>query len=419
MFIIYAEYLDPSKKEKIMIFNSNIENQTVLFLKLDMILNESGTLEMTILKDNPYNRMDPAYNKIIRVFKNNKEIWRGFETKIKTDFYLNKYVLFEGAFSFFKYIVGQYPSKMKENYYSYTEKDLITYFFNSSFPKYSNNKLIPRNINFLDGSRPDLNNLLEEYISFNEGLDNLFETFENVLKNRILNKWGGYIVPKFYSDSDYYDLNIFGEHSLEYYSTAIPERMFYKGKNVLDFSIEIDNSNVYTGALPIGYNGFLIKGENYPVKDNVQMNDDPDYGKDDIIKQFGERVRIIVVNPEGDYEINDPGQLKSASKWFLSSKDDCYINIKIDIFDENVLKDNDLIILPGEQFTYQYFDSKISYPNPFNVLCNEVIIDFLNLEKSIWKSGVDNKISGYTDEDFEQMALNYYIDFNNGEYYIT
>lgn len=405
----------------IMSTDHSYDNYGIISLKLNMILNEPGTLEVTFKKDHPYFEKIFSEKALIisvteehrAIYESRREIWRGIEAKRELDFYGNLYILFDGVLSFTKYLIGKLPDFLKKENEGDNgtivgpQLDILKDFFSTITKVEDGNLLYPKNFNF-DIANNDV--ISRNHYIF-EKVDNLYDNLYNVIKTYLIGKSGGYLIPSFPDQNGSWDIHYLSSSYLPKFND---QTYFYKvvekGKNIIDFKKEISLDDVYTGMFPIGKDGLLLTNNKSIIDENCVFLD---YNDLDLVYRLGKRIMIKEFpNISKDLDLKTTAKIELRNVYSKLN-----LNLRINMFDEDILSYDKFILLPGEVFTYLN-----SSGYHLNVLCTEFTMDFLNPEKSVWKSGydVESITSAMNEKEIVEKIIgdnNFKIDISIADYF--
>ncbi len=450
---ISGQYADYNDNYSCVIYDTDtkIRPSMVFYLKLTMEIDQPGTLEMTLAKEHPFNKMDYKKKRVVRVFNNGDEIWRGYPVKTETDFYGNKIILCDGCLACLKNIITEYPeyityrgenADLMFDYYRVT--DLIKYAFSHIFKgdDYSN-KIAPFDINYFCGD------VHKDYVGDKDSVwvnpfgeeDNRYTTLDEFLRHRLTDQYGGYLIYDFSppgvilepdpippseawhigylsSSNDYESLyyddgkSWYNSYKCCFFKTLDELReairrghvkVLEKGKNIIDFKKSVDISEIFTGVFPIGEDGILINGRNvldwnFPfqtISENVVIDEEA-------AKVLGQIIKI-----QNFSDIKDKTLLKDTASAYLKNNLFKNINLEISFFDDAILSNDGHFTIPGNSVCYKYGD-ELSGNFIYNIICHSVEIDFLNPSKSVWKTFVDSeKLSNKYDDSNKSKGIYY------------
>ena len=404
MFAVYAQYRDygTTLNTENLIYRSDTfpaNSNKIISLKLNMALNEAGTLEMTIPKDNLYCSMDLNKLKMIRVYNNSMEIWRGFESKRDIDFWGNVSLLFDGVFSIIQTMYGVYRVDSLYSSQSFQPKKFVEDFFATTRDSMTIDILLPNFILFKVGDGLGHDDVFDYYnpddfdisngASSAEDFQNGFVTLESILTRALIDPCGGYLRPNFenagwrieYISSKYSD---FGKHVR---SNII--KNFKRNKNLLDYKKTIDNNGMASGILPFGKGEAITISGNYTSMNNNVLYDE------DLVKQYGERIKMVTHD-----DVTNRNILKARANvdlTILKTLSQENSNEVLTLFDYDISSDKNYILLPGDCFM---IDIQSEFTNASaKYLCTECNLDLINPEKSTWNTGDKNKYN-YTSFEF-------------------
>lgn len=282
--------------------------------RLTLEANKAGTLQFTVLPShNLYNSLNKLRNNISVLDEEGSVLWKGRIISSTLDFYKNNEIVCEGK------LASLNDSLYRANEFSGTPEELFEAILTNHNSQVTNDqKLLKGTVTVEDPN---------DYIS--RSWENATSSWE-LMKTRLLDTLGGYLVVRYESDGDYLDYL-----DEEDFVLSSNQKIVF-GENLLDLSELISGDETYTACIPLGaeitektygqveytlenpptweVNKYYTKsGEDYILVEteaefNVYVASLTDLYEVTAEEKTGERVDIKSVNEGRDYIINTNAQ---------------------------------------------------------------------------------------------------------------
>ena len=223
---------------------------------LNLEINKVGTLTFSIYSDHPYfDRLEKLKPKIVAK-RGNKDIFRGRIVNDEQGIYNEKNIECESSLSYLN------DSIYRPSSFSGTPKELFTLIFNNHNSQVTDEqKLKIGNVTVTDPNNY-ISRSWEDYLSS-----------WDLLKTRLLDTLGGYLVERYEDDGTYIDwLEDFKSGDNLLVSTQTIEF----GENLINILAKNDASTTYSVVIPLGYEIEAEDGTKSRLTIN-SVNDDKDY----------------------------------------------------------------------------------------------------------------------------------------------
>lgn len=269
---------------------------------LNMKLNDSGTLEITIPTTNPlYDKLQPRISELT-VVKDGKEIWNGEIRSSKSDFKKQNIVKAVGELSYLT--ASSQPQKKYENV---NTLQIFTALINEHNAQVEPRKQFEVGVVTVGESRRDWITDYEDTLDF--------------LRSELCEKLNGYLRIRKVDGKRYLDLV-----ALKDYGKSCTQPIKF-GKNLLDYVTGITADSIATVVRPLGTtleNGKIDGIDSYVTIESI--NDGKDYieNKEAIESGIGYVWRTVHFNV-----LTDPEAVKTAGENWL--KDNQFANMTIDV----------------------------------------------------------------------------------------
>lgn len=335
---MYTVYLD----DDIIYSPLLIESGLIIFSGvINLKLNEAGTFEFIIPKDNPYYDSIIPRKSIIRVYDGEELIFKGVTHEFGKEFNKMKTVYCKGVLSFLEDSLCR-PFEFSGTLRNYLLQRLQAH--NDQMDRYK--KFVLGNVTVQDN-----NNYVHRY-------KETFEDTMSVLRDQLLDTHGGY-----FKVTDGGDLNGL-DYISDFNDTTIQTIEF--GKNLLDFVQNSTTDTLYTALVPYGAD---VESETDTQKkvDITSVNG----GRDYIIDQSAANIYGLIWHYEEYGDITLPANLLTRAREDLQANVDINMTLEISAFDLSLI-DADLDRIGLGKYT-----RIISLPHDFDrvLLCNEVEIN--------------------------------------------
>lgn len=223
---------------------------------LNLEINKVGTLTFSIYPDHPYfDKLEKLKPKVVAK-RGNKDIFRGRIVNDEQGIYNEKNIECESSLSYLN------DSIYRPSSFSGTPKELFTLIFNNHNSQVTNGqKLKIGNVTVTDPNNY-ISRSWEDYLSSWE-----------LLKTRLLDTLGGYLVERYEDDGTYIDwLEDFKNGDNLLVSTQTIEF----GENLINILAKNDAATTYSVVIPLGYEIEAEDGTKSRLTIN-SVNDDKDY----------------------------------------------------------------------------------------------------------------------------------------------
>lgn len=228
------------------IYDPRLEDRPLLSATFKLAVNEAGSCTLELPADHPALPKLRMLSGMVELQSDGLPIYRGRILRPVSDFYNTRTVETEGAVAClndslippFDYPDGVAGADKAEN--------TVAFFFTWLLQQHNNQVTAGQQIKPGVVTVTDPNNYIAR-----SSTDYL--TSMEVLKGRLLDILGGYLIPRYEDDGTYLDyyaeLPLTNTQTVEF------------GENLLDISKEADGSDIYTAILPVGSDGLTIAAE--------------------------------------------------------------------------------------------------------------------------------------------------------------
>lgn len=249
-----------------LIFSKNIATLQLTEAKLYLELNKTGVFSFIIYPNHKYYDRLIKMKSIVKVYQNDKLIFKGRILNEELSFYNAKQVTCEGVLAFLLDSVIR-PFNFSEGINRKTPKELLEYFIsehNKSVDDYKKFKV--GNVTVTDGDTTNTDNLISRS-------SDSYQTTWNAIQNSLVDTLGGYLYVRFEDDVTYIDY-------LKDFDTLSNQPIIF-GKNLLDLTRNVKGENIVTAIIPTGGNSESLVKLSYGITPRELGNGF--YGKEDYI----------------------------------------------------------------------------------------------------------------------------------------
>lgn len=195
--------------------------------KLSVELNRTGSFTFTIGTDNQYYGALHKKKSIVRVYDDNRRLYRGRVLDSKRDFYNDLHVTCEGELAFLK------DSRQRPYTFEGSVADYLALLINNH-----NSQVEPeKQFRVGDCTVTDPNNLI---VRADSGYPETWET----IQKKLIEKLGGYIWTREEQDGVYIDY-------LQDFETINLQEINF-GENLIDFEENVKGADIATAVIPLG-----------------------------------------------------------------------------------------------------------------------------------------------------------------------
>ena len=260
---MYKIYADNS-----LIYDSTLDDYNIAKGSISKEVNKAGSFTFTIYPDNPFYNSIERLKTIIRVYKNNRLIFRGRVLSDDSGFFNDKVFTCEGELSFLL------DSIYRPYNFTGSPAELFTQFIES------HNSQVDESKRFIVGdvTVTDPN----DYI--NRSNSNYEDTLTNINKH-LIESLGGYL----YITRDEQERPVLNWFSDFPYKSDQPIEF---GENLLDFTKTNSASDIATGIIPLGAK--VGEGDNETRLTIESVNDNKDYIEDaTAVAKYGKIYKVV------------------------------------------------------------------------------------------------------------------------------
>lgn len=267
---MYEVYYDD-----VLLYKNGIEELAIVNATVDLELNKVGSFEFTIYPNHPLYSNITQMKKIITIFQDNTIIFRGRILDITLGFNNSKKVNVEGELAFLNDTIVRPFEKNGTD---------INTLFNMLLKQHNDNVDEEKQILF-GNSNVTSDSISVELTSY--------DTTWNVIFDLIIDKYGGYIVPRHVIENekimtylDYIDYDI--ESEINYCTQTIEF-----GKNLVDFKKELKGEDLFSCLIPLGNE--VSVGDSKSSKVNIaSVNNGKDYIlNDELVSKYGRIFKTV------------------------------------------------------------------------------------------------------------------------------
>jgi hypothetical protein len=225
--------------------------------KLNLELNKNGTLTFTIYDSHPYYDNISKLKSIITVYQGTTIVFKGRVIDDTTELYKSKKVTVEGVRAYL----------LDSIYRPFSYQGDVTPFLQSILDSHNSQVETFQQFTLGTVTVTDPNGYINR-----SSIDYL--TSYEVIKTRLIDTLGGYLVVRYESDGNYIDyLSDFTDTSTQNIEFAV---------NLSDLSQKVDGTSIYTGIIPLGSKLKDSSGNTTDERLTIEsVNDNKDYLIDD------------------------------------------------------------------------------------------------------------------------------------------
>lgn len=270
--------------------DSRVDDLAIINPKVNLEVNKAGSFSFIIPPQHPYYDAITKRMSLIRVVRDEEELFEGICTSVSDDFYKQRTVECEGSLTFFNDTI-QRPHK----YQNMTVRGLLESFVANHNAKCEENKHFQVGIVTVMDSNDSI------YCFTN------YETTMECLKNDLVDDLGGFFRVRNSEGARYID------YLAESPNTAT--QAISLGDNLLDFDTTLDTTKIATVIIPLGATKETSSIEGLDERVGIaSVNDGKDYVvSEDAVQNFGWIEKVVTWD-----NVTTPGALKSKAELYLS-----------------------------------------------------------------------------------------------------
>ena len=282
---MYQIYVDNS-----IFCDSRVDDLAVINPKINLEVNKAGSCEFIIPPQHPYYSVIKKRMSLIRIVRDEQELFEGICTSISDDFFRQRTVKCEGVLSFFNDTI-QRPHR----YQNVTVRGLLEAYVAR------HNSLCEASKHFTVGmvTVTDSNNSIYCYTNY--------ETTMECLKDDLVGDLGGYLRVRTDNGIRYLD------YLADSPNTA--SQSIILGENLIDFDSTLDTTQIATVIIPLGA---TLEESSVPGLDErvgiASVNDGKDYiVSESAVENFGWIEKVVIWD-----SVTKPENLKRKAEAYLS-----------------------------------------------------------------------------------------------------
>jgi len=338
-----------------LIYTPELQMLALINPVLDLDIETNGSFKFGMYETHPFYSLPKKLKSMIIVFKGNEMLFVGRILNETKGWHNERMFECEGCKAYLNdSVIEPYDFSSGSNHTSTTE--LFTYFINK------HNEQVYADKRFLVGNVSVIDDYIVKSNSFYQS------TWENI-KTRLLDSFGGYIVPRFESNGIYLDwVNDF---------SSVNTQRIQLGVNLKALEQQIDGADIITRVLPLG-----AKNEETGVYTTIaEVNDGVLYLEDlEAVSTYGKITKVVEFS-----NITTPSALKTKAQAYLNDAVLQKITLKVSAIDLSNVEDVDALKVgsyvyinsPKHSINTQLLINRMTYNlnNPAN--------DTLTLDKSV------------------------------------
>lgn len=361
-----------------LIYDTKIEDLTLVSPKLELELNKTGSFTFTIYPQNPYYNKLKKLKSIIRVYQNNYLLFRGRILNDEEGFYNQKQVTCEGELAFLLDSI-QRPYDLTGGGQGVSVEEFFTFLINN------HNSQVDADKQFKVGTITvtDPNDYLVRADS------TYMNTFDSITK-KLIDSYGGYLWVRHEEDGNYIDY-------LADFDRTIDQTVEF-GQNLLDYKRAQNGEEIATAIIPLGATPEAEEGEEKSDKKLTieSVNDGKDYVFDaDAVAEHGWIFKTVEWS-----DVTDPSNLKRKGEEYLATSIAFENTIELTAVDLSAINTNISAFKLGRyvQVTSKYHDVNSMF------LVNKLSIDLVNPSSN--KLTLGTTYSSLTDQTHNSSVSN-------------
>lgn len=280
--------------------------------KLNLELNKNGTLTFIIYNNHPYYDSMIKLKSIITVYQDTAVIFKGRIIDDTLELYDSKKVTVEGVRAYL----------LDSVYRPFSYQGDVTPFLQSVIDSHNSQvedfqKFTLGNVTVTDPNG---------YI--NRSSINYLTCYE-ILKTRLIDPLGGYLVVRYEADGNYLD------YLADFTDTSTQEISF--SVNLTDLSQKVDGTSIKTGIIPLGAKITDAQGQTTDERLTItSVNDDKDYLVDDTSAAiYGKIFEIVVWD-----DVTLASNLKTKAQAYLADNLSFLVTLDLSAVDLNATDDD-------------------------------------------------------------------------------